>query len=148
MSETKPDLSHFKPRSNSVKLRIRQPDTATPETEHATTGISEPNSRHNHSYELRKMAAATTASAAVNDAENRIVGMMVGSAVADAAGIYTDSLTKGEVSTAYQGRRIWASYKANELTRHYPDDHRAKYEVSRFLAHNGRKTVHVTSGDG
>lgn len=59
------------------------------------------------------------------------MGMMVGSAVADAAGIYTDGLTKGQVETAYS-RRILASYKANELTPHYPDDHRAKYEVSSF----------------
>ncbi|KAL2275097.1 hypothetical protein FJTKL_02546 [Diaporthe vaccinii] len=74
------------------------------------------------------MAASSSASVAVNDAENRIVGMMVGSAVADAVGIYTDSLTKGEANAAYGGRRILLSYKANELTPHYPDDHRAKYE--------------------
>lgn len=78
------------------------------------------------------MAAAPPASATVNDAENRIVGMMVGSAVADAVGIYTDGLTKGEVSNAYGRFRILASYKANELTLHHPDDHRAKYEVSGF----------------
>ncbi|KAG6356091.1 hypothetical protein INS49_015476 [Diaporthe citri] len=74
------------------------------------------------------MAEDPTASAAVNDGENRIVGMMVGSAVADAAGIYTDGLTKAEVETVYGRPRILASYKANELTVHYPDDHRAKYQ--------------------
>lgn len=78
------------------------------------------------------MAAASNASAAINDAENRIVGMMVGSAVADAVGIYTNGLTKSEVGTKYGRYRIVASYKANELTPHYPDDHRAKYKVSSF----------------
>lgn len=78
------------------------------------------------------MAAASATSTTINDAENRIVGMMVGSAVADAQGIYTDSLTKDEVKTAYGRLRILASYKANELTLHYPDDHRAKYNVSGF----------------
>lgn len=69
--------------------------------------------------------------AAINDAENRIVGMMVGSAVADAIGIYTDQLTKQNATYAYGQRgRIVASYKANELTIHLPDQHRAQYRVS------------------
>lgn len=78
------------------------------------------------------MAASSSADVIFNHAENRIVGMMVGSAVADAVGIYTDSLTKDEANAAYGARRILLSYKANELTPHYPDDHRAKYEVSSF----------------
>lgn len=78
------------------------------------------------------MTASSNASTAINDAENRIVGMMVGSAVSDAIGIYGDGLTEAECRTAYPRRRILASYKANELTPHYPDDHRAKYEVSRI----------------
>lgn len=77
------------------------------------------------------MAAASSASATPNDAENRIVGMMVGSAVADALGIYTDSLTKKKINEEYNTRRRFiASYKTNELTPHYPDEHRALYEVS------------------
>lgn len=77
------------------------------------------------------MTAASSASATPNDAENRIVGMMVGSAVADAMGIYADSLTKEKISEEYNTRRrIIASYKADELTPHYPDEHRALYEVS------------------
>lgn len=77
------------------------------------------------------MAAASSASVASNDAENRIVGMMVGSAVADAVGIYTNGLAKEKINQAYgRRRRIIASYKANELTHHFPDKHRAQYEVS------------------
>lgn len=83
--------------------------------------------------------------AAINDAENRIVGMMVGSAVADAIGIYTDQLTKQNATDAYGRRvRIVASYKANELTIHYPDQHRAQYGVS-CSAHNDRSCANVLS---
>lgn len=78
------------------------------------------------------MAAASNTTATFNDAENRIVGMMVGSAVADAIGIYTHNLTKSDVVKAYGRLRPVASYKANETTAHVADDHRAQYEVSSF----------------
>ncbi|KAJ0114874.1 hypothetical protein J7T55_004616 [Diaporthe amygdali] len=74
------------------------------------------------------MASASIGSETTNDGENRIMGMMVGSAVADAAGIYTTNLTKDQAVQAYPERRILASVNADEVTHHLPDPHRAKYE--------------------
>lgn len=76
------------------------------------------------------MASASIESETTNDGENRIMGMMVGSAVADAAGIYTTNLTKDQAAQAYPERRILASVNSDEVTHHFPDPHRAKYEVS------------------
>lgn len=130
---------HFKPRSDSVRFRTQQPEPS--ETEHATTGILErrhhPSNANCH-YQPWNMAAASTSVAIPNDAENRIVGMMVGSAVADAIGIYTNGLTKVDVDSAYGRRRILASYKASEVSLQHPDDHRAMYEVSSVRTHGGR----------
>lgn len=82
------------------------------------------------------------------------MGMMVGSAVSDAAGIYGDGLTNQECITRYGSRvrRIIASYRADELTAHVPDDHRANYDVSSFRSPRAetlaqrmicRETAHV-----
>ncbi|ROW01944.1 hypothetical protein VMCG_05625 [Cytospora schulzeri] len=69
------------------------------------------------------MAAANR----TNDAENRIVGLMVGAAVGDAVGLYTESLSALDIKDHYPFGFLLDSTGQNP-TPYFPDDHRSKFD--------------------
>lgn len=62
------------------------------------------------------------------NAENRIVGMMLGAAIGDAVGLYTENFTADEASTRYPSGRFKLDSTGQDLTNYYPDDHRSKFD--------------------
>lgn len=68
------------------------------------------------------MAAANSA----NDAENRIMGMMVGSALGDAVGLYTEFLTSAQAKEYYPNGFRLDPTGVNQ-TKYYPDRHRGNF---------------------
>lgn len=64
----------------------------------------------------------------INDAESRIVGMMLGSAIGDAVGLYTEGLTADEARTYYPDGQFHLDSTGQNLTDYYPDDHRSNFD--------------------
>ncbi|KUI71689.1 hypothetical protein VM1G_07402 [Cytospora mali] len=64
----------------------------------------------------------------INAAENRIVGLMFGSAIGDAVGLYTEFCNQDEAKDSYPDGRFNLDSTGQNLTNYLPDTHRAKFD--------------------
>ncbi|ROV91137.1 hypothetical protein VSDG_07834 [Cytospora chrysosperma] len=63
-----------------------------------------------------------------DQAESLIVGMMLGSAVGDAVGLYTEGLSADEARTYYPDGEFHLDSTGQNLTDYNPDDHRSSFD--------------------